>query len=387
MNSSTPLRLATLAGALSLCLPLLAGAQIKVGVTISTTGPAASLGIPERNTVALLPTEIEGQAIEYIVLDDATDMTLAVKNMRKLVSEDNVDVVIGTTAVPGSLGMIDVAGESGTPMISVAASAKIVEPVEGNRLWVFKTPQNDRLMASALAEVMEKQGIKTLGFIGFSDAYGESWLEEMTRAGEAKGVRIVAEERYGRTDTSVTGQVLKLLAARPDGILVAAAGTPAALPQSELKSRGYKGIMYQTHGAANNDVLRVCGKDCNDMLLPAGPLLVADQLEDSNPVKESALAYKHVYEARYGEGTINTFGGHLWDAGMLISNAVPAALKTGAKPGTAEFRKALRDAIEQTRDLPVSQGVMSLGPDDHAGFDERARVMVKVVDGKWTYQP
>jgi len=145
--------------------------------------------------------------------------------------------------------------------------------------------------------------------------------------------------------------------------------------------------MYQTHGAANNDVLRVCGKDCNDMYLPAGPLLVADQLPDDNPVKKTALDYKTKYEGKYGPGTINTFGGHMWDAGMLIEAAIPGALEAGAKPGTPEFRKALRDALEQVKELSVSQGVFNMSPTDHAGFDERARVMVKVVDGKWTYQP
>lgn len=387
MTISLPVRLSALAGAIALSLPLLVGAQIKVGITVASTGPAASLGIPERNTVALLPTEIEGESIEYIVLDDGTDTTVAVKNMRKLITEDKVDVIIGTSVTPGSLAMVDVAGETKTPMISVAANAKIVEPVEGAREWVFKTPQNDQLMAGALADAMEKQGVKTLGFIGYNDAYGEGWLDVMTKAAKAKGIEMVAVERYGRTDTSVTGQALKLLSANPDGILVAGSGTPVALPQSEMKSRGYKGIMYQTHGAANNDVLRVCGKDCNGMILPAGPLLVAAQLPDDNPVKESALAYKKLYEDEYGENTINTFGGHMWDAGMLVSHAIPTALKTGAKPGTPEFRQAMRDAIEQIKDLPVSQGVVNMSATDHAGFDERARVMVKVVDGNWIYAP
>jgi len=387
MNLNKTVRLSALAGAVALALPMMASAQIKVGITVASTGPAASLGIPERNTVSLLPTEVAGQKIEYIVLDDGTDTTVAVKNMRKLISDDNVDIIVGTSVSPGSLAMVDVAGETKTPMISVAANAKIVEPVEGPRTWVFKTPQNDQLMAAALADAMAKQGIKTLGFIGYSDAYGEGWLSEMTKAAEAKGIKMVAVERYGRTDTSVTGQALKLIAANPDGILIAGSGTPVALPQSELKNRGYKGILYQTHGAANNDVLRVCGKDCEGMLLPAGPLLVADQLPDSNPVKKSALDYKAKYEAKYGAGTINTFGGHMWDAGLLISHAIPSALKTGAKPGTAEFRKALRDAIENIKDLPASQGVFSMSPTEHAGFDKRARVMVKVVDGKWTYQP
>ncbi|MBV6305203.1 ABC transporter substrate-binding protein [Candidimonas humi] len=381
------LRLSALAGAVALALPLLASAQVKVGITVSSTGPAASLGIPERNTVALLPTEVAGQKVEYIVLDDGTDTTNAVKNMRKLITDDKVDVVIGSSVTPSSMAMVDVAGETKTPMISVAASAKLVEPVDGPRKWVFKTPQNDQLMADALADAMAKQHIKTLGFIGFSDAYGDSWLAVMKAAAQAKGIKIVDAEKYGRSDTSVTGQALKLIAAKPDGILIAGAGTPSALPVRELKSRGYKGIIYQTHGAANNDVLRVCGKDCNGMYLPAGPLLVADQLPDSNPVKKSAVAYEKAYDAKYGAGTMNTFGGHMWDAGHLIAAAIPVALKTGAKPGTPEFRAALRDALEQIKNLPESQGVFNMSPTDHAGFDKRARVMVKVVDGKWVYQP
>ncbi|OWT56922.1 ABC transporter substrate-binding protein [Candidimonas nitroreducens] len=381
------LRLSALAGAVALALPLLASAQVKVGITVSSTGPAASLGIPERNTVALLPTEVAGQKVEYIVLDDGTDTTNAVKNMRKLITDDKVDVVIGSSVTPSSMAMVDVAGETKTPMISVAASAKLVEPVEGPRKWVFKTPQNDQLMADALADAMAKQHIKTLGFIGFSDAYGDSWLAVMKAAAQAKGIKLVDAEKYGRTDTSVTGQALKLIAAKPDGILIAGAGTPSALPVRELKSRGYKGIIYQTHGAANNDVLRVCGKDCNGMYLPAGPLLVADQLPDSNPVKKSAVTYEKAYDAKYGAGTMNTFGGHMWDAGHLIAAAIPGALKTGAKPGTPQFRAALRDALEQIKNLPESQGVFNMSPTDHAGFDKRARVMVKVVDGKWVYQP
>ncbi|OZI48193.1 ABC transporter substrate-binding protein [Bordetella genomosp. 4] len=379
--------LSAAAAAVALSLPLLASAQVKVGVTIASTGPAASLGIPERNTVALLPTEVAGQKIEWIVLDDATDTTQAVKNSRKLVSDDKVDVLVGTSVTPGSLAMVDVAAEAKVPMISVAASAKIVEPVDDKRRWVFKTPQNDALMASALADALAKSKVKTLGFIGFADAYGDGWLAVMREAVKGKGIEITAIEKYGRTDTSVTGQVLKLVSAKPDAILIAGAGTPSALPQKELRARNYQGTIYQTHGAANNDVLRVCGADCDGMLLPAGPLLVAAQLPDSNPVKKSALAYTTAYEGKYGAGTTNTFGGHMWDAGQLIVAALPQALKSGAKPGTPEFRAALRDALEGIKNLPASQGVFNMSPTDHAGFDERSRVMVKVEKGKWVYQP
>ncbi|ARP89889.1 branched-chain amino acid ABC transporter substrate-binding protein [Bordetella genomosp. 9] len=374
------------AAALALIFPLAVHAQVKVGVTVSSTGPAASLGIPERNTVALLPQEVAGQKIEWLVLDDATDTTQAVKNMRKFVSEDKADVVIGTSATPGSLAMVDVAGETGTPMISVAASVKIVDPVEGARKWSFKTPQNDALMAAALADAMAHAKVKTLGFIGFSDAYGDSWLQEIKGAAEKKGIKIVAVEKYARADTSVTGQILKIMAARPDAVLIAGSGTPAALPQKELRSRNYGGQIYQTHGVANGDFLRVCGKDCEGMLLPAGPLLVAEQLPDDHPVKRSALTYVAAYEKAHGAGSVSTFGGHMWDAGQLVVAAIPVALKT-AQPGTPEFRKAMRDALENVKDLPASQGVFNMGPADHAGLDDRARVMVKVQGGKWVYQP
>lgn len=387
MLQSSSLRRTVLAGAIALALPMAAMAQIKVGITVSSTGPAASLGIPERNTVKLLPTEVAGQTVEYIVLDDATDTTIAARNMRKLVSEDKVDVVIGSTFTPGSLAMVDIAGETQTPMISVAANARIISPVEGAREWAFKSPQNDELMAKALADTMEKQGVKTLGYIGFNDAYGDAWLEAMEAAAGEKNIEILSKESYARNDTSVTGQVLKILAAKPDAILIAAAGTPVALPQGEIKKRGYEGIIYQTHGAANNDVLRVCGQDCEGMILPTGPLLVADQLPDDNTVKAAALAYQQLYDAEYGEGSTNTFGGHMWDAALLVQDAIPRALESGAKPGTVEFRTALRDAIESTTDLVASQGVFSMTPTDHSGMDERARVMVKVVDGKWVYQP
>jgi branched-chain amino acid transport system substrate-binding protein len=357
-------------------------ADVKIGITVSATGPAASLGIPEKNTVALLPKTIAGQTIDYIVLDDATDSTAAVKNARKLTSEDHVDALIGSTVVPNSLAMIDVAAETQTPMISMAAAASIVEPMDAKRAWVFKTPQNDILMATAIAQHMADHGVKTVGFIGFSDAYGESWFKEFSKIAELKKIRIVASERFARNDASVTGQVLKILSQNPDAVLIAGAGTPAALPQKAFKERGYKGKMYQTHGVANNDFLRVCGKDCEGTFLPAGPLLVADQLPDSNPVKKPALEYRHAYEAAYGAGSISTFGGHAWDASLLLQRAIPVALKQG-QPGTPAFRAALRSALESTKDLPASHGIFNMSAADHAGLDQRARVMVEIVGGKW----
>ena len=364
----------------------LAHADVNVGVIVSATGPAASLGIPEKNTIALLPHSIGGQKVNYIVLDDASDTTQAVSNTRKLITEDKVDIILGSTITPNSLAMIDVVAENQTPMISMAASARIVEPMDAKRHWVFKTPQNDIMMSLAVATSMADAGVKTVGFIGFADAYGEGWYQEFAKAAALKGLTIVASERYVRTDTSVTGQVLKIVAAKPDAVLIAASGTPAVLPQRALRERGYTGKYYQTHGVANNDFLRVGGKDVEGTLLPAGPVLVAAQLPASNPVKKSALEYIGKYEAMYGKGSVSTFGGHAWDAGLLMQGAVAQALKT-AQPGTAEFRSALRDALERSKDVHGAHGIFNMSPTDHLGLDQRARVMVKVENGAWKYQP
>ena len=363
-----------------------ARADINVGVTLSATGPAASLGIPEKNTIALMPKTIGGQKVNYIVLDDASDTTTAVTNARKLITENKVDVLLGSTTTPNSLAMIDVAAESQTPMISMAASSRIVEPVDAKRRWVFKTPQNDIMMSLAIATHMANAGVKTVGFIGFSDAYGEGWYQEFSKVASLKGLSIVANERYARTDTSVTAQVLKLVAAKPDAVLVAASGTPAALPERALKERGYAGKYYQTHGVANNDFLRVGGKDVDGTFLPAGPVLVAEQLPASHPVKKSALEYVKRYEEAYGKGSVSTFGAHAWDAGLLMSAAATQALKK-AQPGTAQFRAALRDALENVHELAGAHGVFNMSPTDHLGLDQRARVMVKIENGTWKLQP
>jgi branched-chain amino acid transport system substrate-binding protein len=381
MKLRTPIALAA-----ALLASTLALADINVGVTLSATGPAASLGIPEKNTIALLPKTIDGQKINYIVLDDASDTTAAVTNTRKLITEDKVDVIIGSTVTPNSLAMIDVVSEAKTPMISMAASAKIVEPMDAKRAWVFKTPQNDSMMAHAIADHMARNGVKTVAFIGFSDAYGEGWAQEFKKSAAAKNLQIVADERYARTDTSVTGQALKMMAAKPDAVLIAGSGTPAALPQKTLKERGYAGKIYQTHGIANADFLRVGGKDVEGTILPAGPVLVAAQLPDSNPVKKSATAYIAAYEGAYGKGSVSTFGGHAWDAGHLLAAAIPGALAK-AQPGTPAFRSALRDSLEQVHGMAGAHGIFTMSKTDHLGLDDNGRVMVKIENGTWKYTP
>ena len=380
MRFAAPLAAISAAVALALAAP--AQADITIGVTLSATGPAASLGIPQKNTIELLPTSIGGEKIKWVVLDDASDTTKAVTNARKLVSEDKVDVIIGSSTTPNSLAMREVAVDSSTPMISLAASAAIINPSDPKTRWIFKAPQNDSLMADAVAVNMKAAGIKTMAYIGFADAYGDGWLAEIRRSAQTAGIKIVADEKYNRNDPSVTGQVLKIISANPDAVLIGAAGTPGATPQKELLARNYKGKIYQTHGVGNPDFLRVVGKDGNGTLLPVGPMLVYEQLPDSNVVKKAAADYVTKYEQKFGERT--TFGGHLWDAYQLLAQAVPEAMKK-AKPGTPAFRTALRDALESSNVVGV-HGVFVMGPGDHNGLDNRARVIVKIQDGKWLLQ-
>jgi branched-chain amino acid transport system substrate-binding protein len=279
--------------------------------------------------------------------------------------------------------MIDVAAETQTPMISMAASARIVSPMDDKKRWVFKTPQNDQQMASAIIEHMNASNVKKVSFIGFANAYGEGWYEQFKKLAEGAGIEVVANERFNPADTSVTGQALKLMSVKPDAVFIAGSGTPAALPQKTLRERGYKGPVYQTHGVANNDFLRICGKDCEGTLLPVGPVQMARSLPDSHPVKASAMTYVEKYEAANGAGSVSSFGAYAWDAGVLLEAAVPTALKA-AKPGSAEFRAALRDALEGVKEVAGATGIYTMSADDHLGLDERSRVMIEIRNGTWS---
>lgn len=357
-----------------------AHAQLKVGATLSLTGPAASLGIPEKNTIDLMPRKMGGLDVTYIVLDDASDTTKAVTNTKKLITEDKVDVIIGSTTTPNALAMIDVVADGETPNISLGGSARIVDPANPKTRWVFKVSQHDSLMADAIAVHAKAAGITTMGFIGYNDAYGEGWLVEMKRSATTAGIKMDTIERFNRTDASTTGQVLKLVSANPQSILIVGSGTPAATPHKELLARGYKGRIYQTHGVGNSDFLRVVGKDGNGSFLPAGPMLAYEQLPDSNPIKKVAKDYITQYEAKFGPRT--TFGGHAWDSYIVLDKAVPEALKT-AKPGTKEFRLALRNALENTKEVAGVHGIFNMSALDHNGLDNRGRTMFTIKDGKW----
>jgi len=359
-----------------------ARAEIRIGVIASSTGPTAAVGIPQKNTVALLPGEIGGQKIEYIVLDDASDPTSAVTNVRKLLAEHKVDALIGPTTTPAALAILDFVAEAKTPLVTTVGSSAVIQPMDDKKKWVFKTTQNDDLIATAVLANMTASGIRSVGFIGFNDPYGENWYKVFAPMAEQAGIRMVASERFNRTDPSVTGPVLKLISARPDAVFIAATGGPAVLPQAGLQEKGYKGGIYQTHGVATNDFIRLGGKVVEGTLMAGGPMLVAADLPAGNPIRAVAEGYVKAYEGRYGAGSMSTFGANTYDAGLLLQKAIPQALAK-ARPGSPEFRAALRDALEQSREVVGAQGVFNMSPQNHNGMDQRARVMMTVKNGKW----
>jgi len=355
-----------------------AHADLTVGVVLPLTGPASGLGIPVKNQIALWPKTIAGENLKVVVLDDATDPTTGVKDTQRLVTEDKVDVIIGSAATPVAIPMADVAAESGT--VQLAASPAGLPP--GKDKWTFRLPQSNDVMAYAVVQHMKSQKVKTIGFLGYTDAYGELWLKALTAEAEKNGMKVVATERFGRADTSVTAQVLKLSSANPDAILIVASGSGAGMPQKAVMERGFKGKIYQTHAAATQDLMRTAGKDAEGTFVVSGPATVAEQLPDAHPSKKAAVDFVQQYEKAYGPGSRNQFAGHGADALTVLEKAVPIALKKG-KPGTPEFRAALRDAMETMGRTVLAHGVLNWTPDNHWGYTNETGVMLKVVGGQF----
>jgi branched-chain amino acid transport system substrate-binding protein len=359
-----------------------ANAQVKIGVLASSTGPVASIGIPQKNSAALLPTQIGDLSVEYIVQDDGSDPTAAVTAVKKFINEHKIDALIGPSGSPNAMGLIQFVAESGTPMIAPVGSASVVLPMNAQKKWVFKTTQNDGAGVENLLSHMSRTGIETLGVMVSNDAFGETRLKEIIAQASAFGIRIVAREKFQRGDTSVTGQAMKIIAAKPQAVLIAVPGSPAVLPQTTLRDKGYKGVIYQSDGAALEAFLTQGGKKVEGTILYGSMMLVLPEIPDGNPSKKVMADYMTAYQERFGKP--ETFGSQLYDAGLLVANAIPVAAKK-ASPGTPAFRAALRDALERTRNFVATQGVYTMTPDNHNGMDKRgANELITVKNGKWT---
>ena len=352
--------------------------DITIGITITTTGPAAALGIPERNALEFVPKEIAGVPLKVIVLDDGGDPTNATTNARRFVTESKADIIMGSSTTPPTIAVSNVANEAGIPHIGLAPF-----PItEARGKWSVDMPQPVPIMGKVLYEHMKAHNIKTVGYIGYSDSYGDLWFNDFKNQGVPMGMTVVDEERFARPDTSVTGQVLKLIAANPDAILVGASGTAAALPQTELRDRGYKGLIYQTHGAASMDFIRIAGKAAEGVIMASGPVMSPETQPDTALTKKPGLALDTAYEAKYGPNSRSQFAGHSYDAFEVLKRVIPTALKT-AKPGTPEFREAIRQAFLTEREIPASQGVYNFTEKDRYGLDDRSRIILTVKDGKY----
>jgi branched-chain amino acid transport system substrate-binding protein len=374
--------LAAAAFALALALPgspsRAETSEIVIGITITTTGPAAALGIPERNALEFVPKEIAGVPLKVIVLDDGGDPTNATTNARRFVTESKADIIMGSSTTPPSVAVSNVANEAGIPHFGLAPF-----PITPERAkWSVDMPQPVPIMGKVLYEHMKKHNVKTVGYIGYSDSYGDLWFNDFKNQGVPLGMTLVDEERFARPDTSVTGQVLKLVAANPDAILVGASGTAAGLPQTELRERGYKGLIYQTHGAASMDFIRIAGKAAEGVIMASGPVMSPETQADSALTKKPGLALNTAYEAKYGPNSRSQFAGHPFDAFEVLKRVIPVALKT-AKPGTPEFREAIRQALLTEREIPASQGVYNFTEKDRYGLDDRSRIILTVKDGKY----
>ena len=360
------------------CAASAAFADVNIGISLPLTGPASGLGIPMKNYFALFPQTIAGEKVNLIILDDATDPTKGVINAKRFVTEDKVDVIGGSAATPVAAAMADVAAESGT--VQIAFSPVSLPP--GKDAWTFRLPQSTVVMAHAMVEHMKKNGVKTVGFLGYTDAYGESWLKDFTAVAEPAGIKVVAIERFARTDTAVTGQALKLVAANTDAVLIVASGSGAAMPQLGVVERGYKGKIYQTHAAASRDLMRVGGKAVEGTYVVSGPAVIAEQLPESHPSKKMAMDFVQKYEKAQGPGSRNQFAGHAYDMLLTLEKVLPGALKK-AKPGTKEFRLAIKEGMETMGRTVFSHGVMNWTAADHWGFTNETGVMLKVVNGDW----
>jgi branched-chain amino acid transport system substrate-binding protein len=367
-----------IAAAVALCAAASALADINVGVVLPLTGPGSGLGIPTQNQLKLFPKQIAGEKINLIILDDASDPGKAVSNTRRLIAEDKVDLIMGSCLTPVAAAMAPVTAES--KVLQVACSPVGVPP--GQDQWLFRLPQGNDVMAHAMFQHMKAQGVKTIGFLGYTDAYGELWLKAAQAEAERNGMKIVAAERFARTDTSVTPQALKLVSANPDAMIVVASGSGAAMPHKAIVERGFKGKIYQTHAAATPDLVRIGGKDVEGSFVVSGPAVVAEQLPDSHPSKKLAIDFVTKYEKAVGAGQRNQFAGHAYDFEIVMEKIVPAALKK-AKPGTPEFRAALRDAMEGMGRTVFSHGVMNWTKDNHWGYTNETGVMLQVKDGKF----
>ena len=357
-------------------------ADITVGLVTSMTGPSASIGIPYAKGAAAgvaYKDEVDGIKLKLIQLDDASDPSTGTRDARKLIEDDKVDVLMGAGSTPISLAITTVGHELKVPVITLAPANVPGEPGS----WMISIPQPPTLMVSVVVDYMKAAGVKTVGYIGFSDGWGDLVYGGLEKSAGPDDIKILTNERYARADTSVTAQALHIVSAAPDAVMTGGSGTPGALPFIALRERGYTKEIYGTPALINPDFVRVGGAAVEGVIASTGPVVVADQLPDTYPTKKIALEYRAAYQKANNEPARGAFGPYAFDGWLVLLDSAKRALATGVRPGTPEFRAALRDALASAKNVVGTHGIYNFTPGTGFGVDKRALVLVKLVDGKW----
>jgi len=349
---------------------------IKIGALFAVTGPAAFLGEPERNTAKMVIDEInkaggvKGQKLELIVYDTAGDATKAVQLATKLIKNDKVVAIIGPSTTGESMAVIPVAEKEQVPLISCSAGIKITEPV---KKWVFKTAQNDTLAVGRIYEHLQKQKLTKVAILTVSDGFGASGREQLKAQASKFGITVVSDDTYGPKDTDMTSQLTKIRASQAQVIICWGTNPGPALVAKNIKQLGIKLPVYMSHGVSSKKFIDLAGDAAEGIRLPSGKVLVADVLSNSDSQKKSLLAFVKDYQNHFkAEG--DHFGGHAWDAVMLIKGAIERGATTP---------EAIRDQLEKTKNFHGIGGTFNYSAHDHAGLGKDAFVLVEVKNRDW----
>lgn len=355
-----------------------AAADIKVGVVASMTGPGSSYGTVTKQTYEVAVQEIDGEKVTYYFMDDGSDPSRAVQNVRKMAQEENVDILVGFNGVQIPRAVQPLLSEFKLPAIAGAPLTLTGKDAE----WFISVVQPVQNWMIPVVDSMAAAGVKTVGFIGYADSWGDDTLKALKTVGASKGIEVVVEERYARGDTSTTPQMLKIFAQRPDAIFVGAGGTGAALPSLDLERLGYDGRIYHTNAVATPQFLKVAGTAAEGNFAVTGPLTVVDKLEDGHPSKALALDFIERFNAKHATEGVDVIAGYNFDASILFEAAARQALKT-AKPGTPEFREALRSAMHSLSGVVGVTASFNYKEGSSDGVGPEATIVVTAKDGAW----
>jgi len=355
---------------------VLAAQPIKIGALFAITGPASFLGEPERNTAQMVVDEInkaggiKGRMLELVVYDTQGDATKAVQAVTRLIKEDKVAAIIGPSTTGDSMAVIPIIEKAQVPLVSCAAGIKITEPV---KKWVFKTAQNDSLAVARIYEHLKKQKINKVAILTVSDSFGSSGREQLKAQAAGFGIQIVNDDTYGPKDTDMTPQLTKIRSSQAQALICWGTNPGPAVIARNAKQLGLKLPLYMSHGISSKKFIVLAGDAAEGIILPSGRVLVADLLPNSDKQKKSLLSYVKDYQNHYkAEG--DHFGGHAWDAVMLIKGAIERGADTPA---------TIRDQLEKTRHFAGIGGVFNYSPADHSGLTKDAFVLVEIKQKDW----